>query len=300
MASWAFSAPEGYFDDCAALAAQLPEGRLTTRPLFALTPRAYPSDDAASNDDQRPWARFTAHVEALNRESPENVSYKIMLLTRHGQGYHNLKNKLGRDEKGENHDALLKNGDDDDALFDASLTPLGVAQAAALADLWLASVAADGLPVPRRLYTSPLARCLQTSLHQLKPVADAHGLPYRPVVKEALRERWTTHRCNGRRPRAWIAARWPACVVEDGFPEADLLGARPRPETEAEHRVRVLAALRDVFEADDDVVVVAWTFHSLAMRTLLGALGMVPFKVQPATTVALLVRGEKTDQQASS
>lgn len=48
---------------------------------------------AAPTSDRRPWARFTSHVEALNRDSPERVSYKIMLLTRHGQGSHNLKNQ---------------------------------------------------------------------------------------------------------------------------------------------------------------------------------------------------------------
>ena len=100
MAQWTFSAPEGYFDDCAALAAQLPNNRLTTRPLFALTPRDYPSDTAATKDN-RPWARFTAHVAALNREAPANISYKIMFLTRHGQGYHNLMKTLSEDEQGE-------------------------------------------------------------------------------------------------------------------------------------------------------------------------------------------------------
>lgn len=121
---------------------------------------------------------------------------------------------------------------------------------------------------------------------------DAHGLAYRPTVKEKLRERWTMHTCDRRRPRAWIAEHWPACVIEDGFVEEDVLGRQPREETEAENQTRVLEALADVFDHDGSQVV-AWTFHSLAMQALLGALGMVPFKVQPATTVALLIRGEK-------
>lgn len=101
MSSWKFSVPEGYFDDCVALAAQLPDGSLTTRPLFALKPRDYPSDGDSSSStpsDGRPWARFTKHVAALNRSSPENVAYKIVFVTRHGQGYHNLKNEQVGDE----------------------------------------------------------------------------------------------------------------------------------------------------------------------------------------------------------
>ncbi|ATY65208.1 phosphoglycerate mutase family [Cordyceps militaris] len=290
MVQWTFSAPEGYFDDCAALAAQLPNSRLTTRPLFALTPRDYPSDAAAASKDNRPWARFTAHVAALNREAPANVSYKIMFLTRHGEGYHNLMKTLSEDEQGEeNHDAQLP---DEAACFDAFLTPVGVAQATALSGLWLASIAADGLPVPQTLYTSPLARCLQTGQLYLQPIMDAHSLPYGPLVKERLRERLTMHSGNKRRPRAWIAENWPACVIEEGFSEEDVMGTLPRPETEEENRVRVLEVLADVFEADASEVV-AWTFHSLSMRALLGGLGMVPFKLQPATTIAVLVRGEK-------
>ncbi|KAJ2981055.1 hypothetical protein NQ176_g2261 [Zarea fungicola] len=96
MSSWTFSVPEGYFDDCIALAAQLPNNSLTTRPLFALKPRDYPSDGGSRSStpsDQRPWARFAKHVAALNHSSPENVAYKIVFVTRHGQGYHNLKNE---------------------------------------------------------------------------------------------------------------------------------------------------------------------------------------------------------------
>lgn len=176
------------------------------------------------------------------------------------------------------------------------LTPLGITQATTLSKHWLASIVTDGLPFPQTLYTSPLTRCLQTSQLCLQPVMDAAGRAYQPIVKENLRERWTRHACVQRRPGAWIAANWPMCTIEDGFPEEDGLGRLPREETEAENQARVLAALTDVFAEQSEAVVVAWTFHSLAMHALLGALGMVPFKVQPATTIALLVRGEKKDK----
>ncbi|OAA38244.1 phosphoglycerate mutase family protein [Beauveria brongniartii RCEF 3172] len=288
MGKWTFSVPEGYFDDCVSLAAQLPESRLTTRPLFALTSRAYPSD--AANSDKPPWARFVDHVQALNREARDNVSYKIMFLTRHGQGFHN------------NH------GDDTEArCFDALLTDVGIAQADALGAQWLATA---GLPVPQSHYASPLTRCLQTAERYLLPLMSVRdggggggGRPYRPtIIKEGLRERWTTHTANMRRPRAWIAARWPACDIEDGFSEEDLLGmtmrAEQRAETVTENQERVMRVMEDVFdEGDGAAEVVAWTFHSLTMRALMGGLGMVPFKVQPATTVAVLVRGEKKRQE---
>ncbi|KAM3510544.1 hypothetical protein MY11210_005797 [Beauveria gryllotalpidicola] len=290
MGNWTFSVPEGYFDDCVSLAAQMPESRLTTRPLFALTPRAYPSD--AANSDKPPWARFVEHVHALNREAPDNVSYKIMFLTRHGQGFHNvLKDKAAAGETcdDENH------GDDAEArCFDALLTDVGLAQADALGAQWRATA---GLPVPQSHYASPLTRCLQTAERYLQLRMSAAPRRRRPtIIKEGLRERWTTHTANMRRSRAWIAARWPACDIEDGFSEEDLLGTTVRAETETENRERVMRALEDVFDEEEGGgagEVVAWTFHSLTMRALMGGLGMVPFKVQPATTVAVLVRGEK-------
>jgi hypothetical protein len=42
-------------------------------------------DKQASNS--KPWERFTAYVQYLNQESPG--SYKVLYITRHGQGYHN-------------------------------------------------------------------------------------------------------------------------------------------------------------------------------------------------------------------
>ncbi|KAM3452876.1 hypothetical protein MY3296_004145 [Beauveria thailandica] len=303
MGNWTFSVPEGYFDDCVPLAAQMPENRLTTRPLFALTSRAYPSD--AANSDKPPWARFVDHVQALNREAGDNVSYKIVFLTRHGQGFHNvMKDKAAAGETyDENH------GDDAEArCFDALLTDVGIAQADALGAQWLATA---GLPVPQSHYASPLTRCLQTAERYLRPMMSGRGggsgggdgLPYRPtIIKEGLREKWTTHTANMRRPRAWIAARWPACDIEDGFSEEDLLGmtmrAEQRAETETENRERVMKVMEDVFDEGNGAgEVVAWTFHSLTMRALMAGLGMVPFKVQPATTVAVLVRGEKKKKE---
>lgn len=317
MSSWKFTSVDGYFGDGAAIVAASADSRLTTQPQFALLPRAYPSDSPTA--DQRPWARFTAHVAALNRDSAKNVSYKILFVTRHGQGFHNAKRyEVGADawnvrvthpslpplqrtrqltESVEQDHVSYLDGDGETTLFDAFLTDLGIAQTTALSQHWQAAIAADGLPLPRTLYTSPLARCLQTSLHLLKPIADAHGLPYHPVVKDNLRERITGHTCDKRRTRSWIAENWPAYTIEEGFSEEDVLGGgdKDQVETEEEHKARMLRALGDVFDRDGNEVV-SWTIHSLAMQALLKALGVPCFRVHPATTVALLVKGERVEQ----
>lgn len=90
MTKWTFTAEPGYFDDLVALAATYPGKRLTTQPNLSLTERSYPSD-TEDGKDKRQWARFAEHIKALNRDSPTNVSYKLLYLTRHGEGYHNKK-----------------------------------------------------------------------------------------------------------------------------------------------------------------------------------------------------------------
>jgi hypothetical protein len=90
MTKWTFTAEKGYFDDLVAAAAKCPNKRLTTQPNLSLTQRSYPSD-SGNAQDKRQWVRFTEHIKALNRDSPANVSYKLLYLTRHGEGYHNKK-----------------------------------------------------------------------------------------------------------------------------------------------------------------------------------------------------------------
>lgn len=93
MAKWIFKAQPNVFVDIADLEDQYPEGKVTTQPNLGLIPgQAYPSDDPAS-PDQRDWVRLAAYVKWLNENSPENVAYKVLYLTRHGLGYHNKLHK---------------------------------------------------------------------------------------------------------------------------------------------------------------------------------------------------------------
>lgn len=75
-----------------------PGDKISTQPGLALLSRPYPSEDNAA-DDPSDWARFTRYVRHLNTESPDNVSYKVLYLTRHGMGFHNKKHvEVGEDE----------------------------------------------------------------------------------------------------------------------------------------------------------------------------------------------------------
>lgn len=60
---------------------------------FGLIPRAYDSDTDAEIKNQEnttQWQRFEHHLRQMNRNSHPDVSYRLLFLGRHGEGYHNV------------------------------------------------------------------------------------------------------------------------------------------------------------------------------------------------------------------
>lgn len=60
---------------------------------FGLINRTYPGEGkgGALGDGHKPtqWQRFYHELIRLNRQSPENMQYKVFFFGRHGEGYHN-------------------------------------------------------------------------------------------------------------------------------------------------------------------------------------------------------------------
>jgi hypothetical protein len=84
-----FEEVPGFFGDYVDLAENSSESKVATQPGFALVDRQY---DSAANlvVEAKPWERFINYVRGLNNSCPEDVSYKVLFLTRHGLGYHNV------------------------------------------------------------------------------------------------------------------------------------------------------------------------------------------------------------------
>lgn len=77
--------------------------RATTLPAFGLIDRHYDSSNRCDSktlhvNTQKPWQRFQAYIEHLNDQGPDFTTYKVLYITRHGLGYHNVyETKVGRD-----------------------------------------------------------------------------------------------------------------------------------------------------------------------------------------------------------
>ncbi|KAH6975968.1 histidine phosphatase superfamily [Ilyonectria sp. MPI-CAGE-AT-0026] len=289
---WVFSTESGVFSDLSDLRHQYAGHKVTTQPHLGLVPgKKYPSDDASS-PDQRDWVRFAAYVKWLNETTPDNVVYKVLYLTRHGYGYHNKKHAEVGTVEWDSKVSFL-NGDDKETWFDAHLTDVGIQQARDLNTFWTDLIATDGAPLPQTLFTSPLARCLQTTEYIFGPLMVAHTRPFQPIVKELLRERITLHTCDLRRPASWIRENYPAYELEDGFAEADSFGRDGHAETDDEHVARKQAALEDIWSRECGDVV-SLTVHSYAIRAIQAACGGKTCRTREGTSIAILVKGERS------
>ncbi|CCT69293.1 related to PMU1-high copy suppressor of ts tps2 mutant phenotype [Fusarium fujikuroi] len=290
---WTFKAQPGIFVELADIAHEYPGEKVTTQPNLGLIPdQKYPSDDPDA-PDQRDWARLAAYVRWLNENSSDNVSYKVLYLTRHGLGVHNKMHAQVGSEAW-NTRVSFQNGDGEETWFDAFLTKVGEKQAHDLNSFWTDLIEKQGAPQPKIFYTSPLARCLQTTDIVFSPLMTSQSPPQQPIVKELLRERITRHTCDYRRDRTWIAQNYPSYKIEDGFEEEDQFTNRVEPETDEEHVVRKQRALEDIFNEtakDDDFV--SLTVHSYAIRAIQAAVGSGVCRTREGTSIAIFVRGEK-------
>lgn len=192
--------------------------------------------------------------------------------------------------RAQDHWSLL-DGDADITWFDSFLSETGIEQVKDLGQFWLKAVQNDGLPLPQTLYTSPLARCLQTTDHVFSALIKLNHAPFQPIVKELIRERFTLHTCDLRRPRSWIEKHYPGYRVEEDVTERDEFFGQNRRETDQEHYARKQKALEDVFSTDRNDFI-SLTVHSLAITAILHVCNGETFKVREGTSLALLVKGE--------
>jgi broad specificity phosphatase PhoE len=145
------------------------------------------------------------------------------------------------------------------------------------------------IPLPGTIYTSPLARCLETTRLVYTQVFEEQRAQFRPIVKEFLRELLTDHTCDRRSTRSWIEENYPNYVIEPGFSEEDRLWTSGRSETMDEHTARKQRVLEEIFSTDENAFV-GLTVHSYyAISAILRAAGLAEFRVREGSSIALRI-----------
>jgi broad specificity phosphatase PhoE len=171
----------------------------------------------------------------------------------------------------------------------------GIQQAKDLARFWADAVTKEKVPLPEMLYTSPLARCLETTRIVFSDLIEQSGRLFQPAVKELLRERLTDHTCDRRSTRTWIKSNYPSYIIEPGFAEEDTSWKPDRSEPTGEHVARKQTVLEDIFSSDYSQFI-SLTIHSYAMSAILRACGSEEFRIAEGSAIALVVRGEKVGE----
>lgn len=259
---------------------------------FGLIPRRYDSDAEFDPDSQKSqWERFEHQLTKLNEDSGSSTSYRLLFLGRHGEGDHNVAERKYGTKAWDCHWSLL-DGDENTTWVDAHLTPTGIAQAQT-AHAAFKTQLANHLPPPQSYYVSPLNRCLATANHTFANLPNTPLTnPFRPTIKELLRETLGLHTCDMRSSKSDIEDEFPLYQFEAGFAEEDPLYDPDWRESNTARDARLRELLVDVFEHDGGTVL-SFTAHSGAITSLLTVLGHRKFALQTGGVIPVVVRVER-------
>jgi broad specificity phosphatase PhoE len=241
------------------------------------------------------WQQFSLELIRLNREAAKNVVYKLLFLGRHGEGYHNAAETFYTTPAWNCYWAEL-NGNSTNSWVDARITPNGIAQAQIVNKLWARLIQQQDIETPETYYTSPLTRCLQTANISFYGLNLPKHKPFKPIVKEYLREGISIHTCDHRGNKSYIQSAYPGYVIEPNFAEYDYLWNGVTAETSAAQNLRSLAALDSIFSSPGHIGrVLSITSHSGEISSLLTVLGHIAFPLNTGAVIPVLVKAETVE-----
>jgi len=233
------------------------------------------------------WTKFKARVSHLNGTAPAGMTYKLLWMGRHGQGWHNVGEAKYGTKAWDDYWSKL-NGDGEIVWGpDPLLTELGESQAREAHEAWLKELP-NGIPVPEKCYASPLHRALSTwNLTFSEP-----GVLAEPqvLILENLREEYGEHTCDMRNPKSVIQSNFPPPVYsfESGFLEEDTLWTPDERETKLHVRERAHSVLDKIFSGDETYVSI--TAHGGIINGILAAMGHPPYSLPTGGVLPLVVR----------
>jgi broad specificity phosphatase PhoE len=252
---------------------------------LGLLPRTYPSDSSLPSS-ATPWERFTHYLMTLNADSPPTTSVYLLLLSRHGEGFHNVAESFFGTEKWDCFYAAL-DGSPKHTWVDADLTPRGIGQAEELKDGYAKLVREEGVLMPEVFYVSPLRRAVRTGVVTWGKMGKEPTFQ----VEENLREGVGIHTCDRRSTRSSLTAAFPdvSLSFEEPFPEDDPLWLPHLREPGPAQDIRSRAALDSIFTQERRMVI-SITSHGGTIASTLRVLGHRDYKLGTGGIMPVVVR----------
>ncbi|KAI4229124.1 MAG: hypothetical protein L6R36_001081 [Xanthoria steineri] len=246
--------------------------------------------DSREKDTTR-WQRFEREVTRLQDEAKSGTIYKVLYLGRHGQGVHNVAEKKYGTAEWDRYWAAQQ-GDASSRWVDPHLTATGIEQAHAVHAFWKHQLAVAKTPAPQTYYCSPLYRCLETANITFRGLDLPADRPYKPIVKELLREANGVHTCDRRSSKSTLMAAFPNFTFEPSMTVDDELWSATERETNPQLDSRFTSLLNDIFEHDEGTFV-SLTSHSGAICSLLRVLGHRDFRLVTGGVIPVLVKAQR-------
>jgi len=156
-------------------------------------------------------------------------------------------------------------------------------------------LSASKIPAPESYYVSPLQRCLSTANYTFSGLSLPADRPFKPVIKELLREALGVHTCDRRYAKSKIHSMWPEYVFEPDFEEDDPLWDPELRESETHEVFRLQLLLDDIF-ANDQNTFISLTSHSGAISSILRGIGHREFQLQTGGVIPVFVMGQRQEK----
>ncbi|KAJ6616344.1 histidine phosphatase superfamily [Mycena sp. CBHHK59/15] len=237
------------------------------------------------------WSTFSSKLQKLNADADANVLYKLFFFGRHGQGYHNVAEEKYGVTAWDDYWAML-NGDGELTWGpDPELTELGKEQAASVNELWKAELAFN-IPLPQKLYCSPMTRAMQTNEITFNGILTHES--QRVVVVENCREEYGEHTCDKRTTLTHIKAAFPRFEIESGFAEEDGLWEADWRETKEQAAARAKQVLDNIFQNNKSISYVSITAHGGIINGFLRSLGRPIYPLPTGGVIPVVVKATTT------
>lgn len=220
--------------------------------------------------------------ESLPRDT-DTHEYKLLLVARHGQGYHNAAIARYGQELWMKHYSIL-DGDEHGEWLDSKLTHLGQTQVSNTGKNILVPIVKDIGFLPHRFFSSPMRRCLETFIWSWNHVFEQHdelkGNELNVKIFENIREVFNTHPCNERvnhsvsvqeyqnyKTDSGVTIHWE---YEEDYPEEDQLWNTEHWETREEIDARISKGLTSCLaNVDSEDRFISITCHSKVIESIL-------------------------------
>lgn len=169
------------------------------------------------------------------------------------------------------------------------MTPAGESEALKANTFFKSHFADHGLPFFDSYYSSPLTRCTTTADLTFGDIKTPKHKPFKPVIKEYLREGISIHTCDRRSNKTYIHSVVPNFKFETGFTEFDELWRGTEGETTEHQTERSKELLDDIFSTDD-ATWISFSSHSGEIRRLLEVVGHRSFSLSTGQIIPVLVK----------